>query len=139
MSVADKQQQFVDEFSIIPDRLERLSAVISRHSRLPALDSAEKIDHYRVPGCVSRVWVAPSVADGRLELRCAAESPLVGGLVSLLCEIYHGEFLSDVFATEPTVLESLELTRDLSPTRQNGLRAVRAYIRACATPPSSAP
>jgi cysteine desulfuration protein SufE len=68
-------------------------------------------------------------ADGHCIFRSDAESPMVRGLVALLCELYSGATPEDIVATEPVLLEQLGLLRTLSPTRLNGLRNVRATIR----------
>jgi cysteine desulfuration protein SufE len=76
------------------------------------------------------VWViGESQSDGTLTLRCDADSPLVKGLIHLLCEAYSGGTPMEIVATEPAFLDELGLLRDLSPTRRNGLAAVRARIR----------
>jgi cysteine desulfuration protein SufE len=54
---------------------------------------------------------------------------VVNGLVRLLCEVYNGATPADILASEPTLLENLDLVRDLSPTRRNGLAAVRRRLR----------
>lgn len=51
------------------------------------------------------------------------------GLVALLCEFYSGARPDTIAATEPAFLDHLGLVRDLSPTRRNGVAAVRRRIR----------
>ena len=51
------------------------------------------------------------------------------GLLKLLGDFYSGAPPAEVAATEPALLEQLGLDRNLSPTRLNGLRSVRAKIR----------
>jgi cysteine desulfuration protein SufE len=53
----------------------------------------------------------------------------VRGLLALLCDFYSDATPADVAATEPKLLEELGLSKNLSPTRLNGLRSVRAKIR----------
>ncbi|HYF37552.1 MAG TPA: SufE family protein, partial [Prosthecobacter sp.] len=61
-----------------------------------------------------------------------ADSPMVAGLVALLCHLYSDEEPSEVVAVEPEVLKECGLTKVLSPTRLNGLKAVRERMRALA-------
>jgi len=82
-----------------------------------------------VKGCVSLAWITAEVRDGRCHFRCDADSPLVRGLLVLLCDLYSGATPAEVAATEPALLEELGLAQNLSPTRLNGLRSVRAKIR----------
>ncbi|HTJ79054.1 MAG TPA: SufE family protein [Rariglobus sp.] len=132
MTVAEKQTQLTEDFAIIEDRQERLSAVVDHARRRPPLPADEKTDAHRVPGCVSSVWLLADLTDGRLHLRYDADSPLVKGLVGLLVELYDDAPLPEIVATEPTILADLGLLQDLTPTRQNGLAAVRARIKSLA-------
>jgi cysteine desulfuration protein SufE len=136
MTLAEKNRAFVEELGFIEDKHERLTLIVERARRAAPLTTAEKIEANRVPGCVSPVWLVGEKHAERLRLRADAESPLVKGLVVLLIEFYDGAELADIAATEPTFLEKLGLLRDLSPTRRNGLAAVRARIRAISQEPS---
>jgi cysteine desulfuration protein SufE len=83
-----------------------------------------------VIGCQSAVWLIGELQpNGTLALRCDTDSPMVKGLVHLLCEAYTGATPAEILATEPTFIDQLELHRDLSPTRRNGLAAVHARIK----------
>lgn len=132
MTVSEKQTRLAEDFAIIEDRQERLAAVVAHARRRTPLLETEKTEANRVPGCVSSVWLIGHRADGRLHLRYDAESPLVKGLVGLLVELYDNAPPDEVIATEPTILADLGLLRDLTPTRQNGLAAVRARIKSLA-------
>ena len=129
MTLAEKQQQLTDDYGIIDDPLERLSAVVDRARRLPPLPEGERTEANRVHGCISQTWVVGEVREGRCQFRADADSPLVRGLLALLCDLYSGATPSEVAATEPALIEDLGLARNLSPTRLNGLRSVRAKMR----------
>lgn len=129
MSLAEKQQQLVADYAIIDDPQERLAAVVDRARRRPPLPEAERTEASRVKGCVSLAWVVGEVREGRCHFRCDADSPLVRGLLVLLCDFYSGATPAEVAGTEPALIEQLGLDRNLSPTRLNGLRSVRARIR----------
>lgn len=129
MTVAEKQQQLIDDLLLIEDAQERLGAIVDRARSRLLPDRSEHIDAHRVRACVSPVWLVCTLRDGRGEFRSDAESPLVRGLVALLCELYDGGAPAEILAVEPALLERLGLLRTLSPTRLNGLRSVRARIR----------
>lgn len=128
MTLAEKQQSLIEDLNLIPDPQERLSLLMGR-SVISALEADEKSDAYLVKGCVSSVWVTASPKDDTLEFRCDAESPMVKGLVSLLCELYSGATPEEIVAVEPILWEKCGFLKMLSPTRLNGLSAVRERIR----------
>jgi cysteine desulfuration protein SufE len=127
--LADKLQRLIDDFSPIEDPHEKLAAVVDRAKRIPSVQPEERIDANRVPGCVSVVWLVAVQREGRCFFRSDAESPMVRGLVSFLCDFFNGAPVEDVAASELEPLDALDLTRNLSPTRRNGLAAVRRAIR----------
>jgi len=132
--LADKQQRLLDDFLAIPDAQERLAAVVARAKRAPALAPAGRTDANRVPGCVSAVWLVAAIDPGtrRLRLRADADSPLVKGLVALICELYDDIPAAEAATFHADLLEKLHIAQNLSPTRRNGLDAVEARIRAIA-------
>ncbi len=132
MTVAERQAQLREDLLIIEDRQERLAVVVDRARRRPRFDPAERTDAHRVAGCQTPVWIVADVADGILRLRSDCDSPMIRGLVALLCDVYDNTAPADAAATEPTLIADLGLDRDLSPTRQAGLRAVRAKIKSLA-------
>ncbi len=129
MTLPEKQQQLVSRLLIIEDSHERLAAITARGRKWPAPGADERTEATRVVGCVSPVWLAPSLDQGRCRFRVAAESSLVLGLAALLCELYDDAPPAEVAAFEPTLCADLGLERNLSPTRLNGLANVRRVIR----------
>ena len=75
------------------------------------------------------MWLIHELREGRVRLQADADSPLVRGLVQLLCAAYDGGLAEEVATTEVTLFDALDLTRELTPTRRNGLAAVRTRIR----------
>jgi cysteine desulfuration protein SufE len=136
MTLAEKQRRLIEDYAIIPDPQERLAAVVDQARRRPPLPENERTEMNRVKGCVSLAWVVGEVRDGRCYFRSDADSPLVRGLLVLLCDLYSGATPAEVAATEPALLEELGLAKNLSPTRLNGLRSVRAKIRGFAAAPA---
>lgn len=119
----------IDDLAIIEDPQERLAAVVDRARKRPPLPEAERTEENRVKGCISLAWVVGELRDDRCYFRSDADSPLVRGLLALLCDFYSDAPPAEIAATEPTLFESLGLAKNLSPTRLNGLRSVRAKIR----------
>ncbi len=133
MTLAEKQQQLIADYTIIDDAHERLAAVVDRARKQPPLSDTDRTEGNRVQGCISQAWIVSEVTEGRCRFRSDADSPLVRGLLKLVCDLYSGATPAEVATTEPILLEEIGLARNLSPTRLNGLRSVRAKIRDFAT------
>lgn len=129
MSLEARQQALIDDLNVIHDPHERLAAIVARAPKA-GWSSERRRDDRLVPGCVSRVWLDGHLdAGGLCRFECDAESPMVKGLASLLCELYTGWPPSEVLAVQSRLWEALGLTKMLSPTRLNGLEALRRRIQ----------
>jgi cysteine desulfuration protein SufE len=58
---------------------------------------------------------------------------MVKALAALLCDLYSGAPAAEVVAVEPELWDRCGLARQLTPTRLNGLAALRKRIRELAT------
>jgi cysteine desulfuration protein SufE len=132
MTLVEKQNELIEDLNFISDPQERLSVVVSRGVK-HHLESEHKSEGNLVRGCVSRVWVIGWVEAGGFVFRCDAESPMVKGLAALLCDLYSGSRAEEVAVVEPLVWAGCGFDKMLSPTRLNGLAALRAKIQAIAS------
>ncbi len=132
MTVAQRQQELVEHFGIIENKSERLGALVDDARAIAPFPEAERTAEHLVPGCTSRVWLRGELRDGTCHFTADCDSPMVKGLVHLLCQCASGCAPADVAAASFDAIEQLGLWRDLSPTRQNGLRAVQQRLAALA-------
>ena len=129
MTPAENLDRLAADLGAFEDPQERLAFVVDRVRRVLPLPAAERIDAHRVPGCVSVVWLTGRDEAGRWIFRADADSPVVRGLLLLLCEVYTGAETAAIAACARDPLAELGLLRDLSPTRRNGLTSARERIR----------
>lgn len=132
MSLSAKQTELIDDLNLIEDAHERLSALTSYVART-RLPEELKTDDLIVAGCISRVWVLGELRDGLTHFRCAADSPMVAGLIALLCDLYSASSPGEVVDVEPEIWQRCGFVKVLSPTRLNGLAAVRARLQELAS------
>jgi cysteine desulfuration protein SufE len=128
MTLAEKQRRLSEELDAIEDAHERLASIVSRTRRLKPLLESERTEAHRVRGCVSPVWLVGELQEGRCYFRCDADGPLVKGLVALLCDFFSGAPPDEIVSSDADPLAALGLTKNLSPTRRNGLASARAAI-----------
>lgn len=126
MPVSDTQKALIDQYLLIEDPQERLSAIADRARSAPPFPDALRVEANLVPGCTSRVWLAGEIIDGRCHFRADAGSVILKGVIDLLVSLYSGHPPAEVIATEPDLLQELRILHQLTPTRRNGLRHVRA-------------
>lgn len=93
--------------------------------RLPALDDTEKCEANRVHGCESQVWLVGELRDGDWQFRASSDARMIRGLVALLLLRVNGLSAAKLQQVDlPEWFNQLGLSRQLSPSRSNGLNAV---------------
>jgi cysteine desulfuration protein SufE len=98
--------------------------------RLPPLADEEKIDNSLVHGCESKVWLLGNVEDGHWQFRAASDARLIRGLVAVLLARVNGLSAAQLQEVDlPGWFNQLGLSRQLSPSRSNGLNAVLQRMR----------
>jgi cysteine desulfuration protein SufE len=131
--VRENEQRLVEEIGPEGGPSECLQAIMDRVSPVAAVASAERTDATLVRGCATSVWIAGRVEEGAVRLAASATSPLVAGLVRLVCEIYDGTPAREARELEPELFSRLGLDRRLTPTRQRTVAVVRDRIRELAS------
>ncbi|MFW0755644.1 SufE family protein [Pseudomonas sp. H11T01] len=98
--------------------------------RLQALSDEERTDANRVHGCESQVWLIGSLQDGHWQFAASSDARLIRGLVALLLVRVNGLSAEDLQQVDlPDWFNQLGLSRQLSPSRSNGLNAVLQRMR----------
>lgn len=93
--------------------------------RLPSLSDEDKVDANRVHGCESQVWLVGSLQDGHWQFAASSDARLIRGLVALLLARVNGLSASELKQVDlPDWFNQLGLSRQLCPSRSNGLNAV---------------
>ena len=126
---AEAQAAIAEEFAFFGDWSERYQYLIDLGRKLPPFPDAWKTEAHRLHGCQSMVWIVPEGNADRLVFHAVSDSAIVSGLIYLALRVYSGRPAAEILATEPEYVASIGLARHLSPTRSNGLAAMRSFLR----------
>ncbi|MGH8418206.1 MAG: SufE family protein [Pseudomonas sp.] len=130
MSLPNDAQTALDAFNASLSWEQRARLLMQWGERLPALADEEKTDEHLVDGCESKVWLLGDVVDGRWQFRAASDARLIRGLVALLLARVNGLSTSELQQVDLSDwFNQLGLSRQLSPSRSNGLNAVLQKMR----------
>ncbi|MBX8474533.1 SufE family protein [Pseudomonas cichorii] len=130
MSLSPNAQAALETFSQLQGWEQRARLLMQWGDRLPELNEQEKSEEHRVHGCESKVWLLGTVEDGRWQFRAASDARLIRGLVALLLERVNGLSEQELLEVDlPDWFNQLGLSRQLSPSRSNGLNAVLQRMR----------
>jgi len=131
-TAAEAQDAIRDEFAFFGDWSERYQYLIDLGRKLPPMDDALKTEEHRLHGCQSMVWIVVSGEADRLDFQAASDSAIVSGLIHLALRVYAGRSAEEILATDARYIADIGLAKHLSPTRNNGLASLLAYIKAAA-------
>lgn len=128
-TATEAQVAIAEEFAFFGDWSERYQYLIDLGRKLPVFPDQWKTEDHRLHGCQSMVWIVPSGDAARLDFAAVSDSAIVSGLVFLALRVYGGRSAAEILATEPDFVASIGLAKHLSPTRNNGLASLLAFIR----------
>jgi cysteine desulfuration protein SufE len=122
-----------DDFAFLDEWEDRYRYVIDLGAALPPFPDESRIDVYKVPGCVSQVWLTTEVGGGPdpvIEFQGDSDAHIVRGLVAIMLALFSGRPASQIIATDAeALLRELGLDEHLTPQRANGLRSMIKRIK----------
>ena len=130
MTLPQDAQTALDAFAHCASWEQRARLLMQWGQKLPELADADKNEANRVHGCESQVWLVGELNNGHWQFSASSDARLIRGLVALLLARVNGlpsEALQHVDL--PGWFNQLGLSRQLSPSRSNGLNAVLQRMR----------
>ena len=102
--------------------------------RLSPLDDVDKCETNRVHGCESQMWLVGELQKGHWQFSAASDARMIRGLVALLLLRVNGLSAAELRQVDlANWFNQLGLSRQLSPSRSNGLNAVLKRMNELAT------
>lgn len=120
-SIQEAQAEIIEEFADLSDWEERFQVLIELGESLPQYPEDKKKDDYLVPGCQSRVWIAPEMKDGQLFFFADSDTSLTKGLIAILVKVFSGHTPDEISTSSLEFIETIGLQKFLSISRRNGL------------------
>ncbi|MCW7469677.1 SufE family protein [Leptospira kanakyensis] len=120
-SIEEIQKEIIAEFADLTDWEEKFQYLIELGEELPPYPDEKRTEEYIVPGCQSRVWVAPKLEAGKLEFDADSDTALTKGLIAILIRVFSGQSPKDIADASLGFIEEVGLAKFLSISRRNGL------------------
>lgn len=124
MTLAEKQQEIIDEFAIYDDWMDKYEYIIELGKETPAIAEEKKTDNRLIEGCQSRVWLDTEIADGKMQFTADSDAIITKGIIGLLIRVLNNETPKDVATADLYFINEIGLHEHLSPTRSNGLASM---------------
>lgn len=129
MTINQIQERIIDEFSVYDDWMGRYTYLIELGKQLPELSQNLKQDKFLIRGCVSKVWLVPSMVNGRLFFKADADALIARGIVAIMLRCFSGQTPSDLLRSDMEFVKFIGMTENLSPSRNNGMNSMYEKIQ----------
>ncbi len=121
MTLEEKQQDIIDEFSMYDDWMDKYEYIIELGRELPAIAESNKTDDKLIDGCQSRVWLDTAIVDGKMRFNADSDAIITKGIIGLLIRVLDNESPEEIAKADLHFINEIGLHEHLSPTRSNGL------------------
>ena len=129
MTINEKQDEIIAEFSDLTDWMDRYAYIIDLGNTLPPYPESEKIPANIIEGCQSRVWISAKLNDDKtIYFDADSDALIVKGIIALLLQVLNDRRPDEILNADLYFIEKIGLKEHLSPTRSNGLLAMVKQI-----------
>jgi cysteine desulfuration protein SufE len=129
MSIADKQQEVLEELAFFPDWQERYEYVIGLGRKLPAMPEESKTADKLIKGCQSQVWLDARISDGKVHFAADSDSVITKGMIALFVRVLDGEAPDAILSADLSFIDKTGLKEHLAPTRANALNLMATQMK----------
>lgn len=129
MTIAEIQEDLIDEFSMFDDWEERYQYMIDLGKTLPLIDAQYKTEDHIIKGCQSKVWLHADLNDNKVEFTADSDAIITKGIIAILIRVFSGQHPKDIIESNTDFIDQIGLKEHLSPTRANGLVSMIKQIK----------
>ena len=129
MTIAEKQDELLEELGFFQDWTERYEYVIGLGKSLaPMPDSSKDADHL-IKGCQSQVWLDAYAEDGKVRYLADSDSLITKGMIALFVRVLDNQTPDDILTADMGFIEKTGLKEHLAPTRANALNLMATQMK----------
>jgi cysteine desulfuration protein SufE len=129
MSIKEKQDEIIDDFSFFSDWMDKYEYIIQLGKELPLIEEQYKTEDNLIRGCQSRVWMHAEQKSGKLFFTADSDAIITKGLVSMVIKVLSGHEPKEIADAEIYFIDRIGLRDHLSATRSNGLLSMLKQIK----------
>ncbi len=129
MSIAEKQQQLLEELALFQDWTERYEYVIGLGKKLAPISDAARTPEHLIKGCQSQVWLDASSDGKTIHFTADSDSLITKGMIALFVRVLDGETPDAVLTADMDFIDRSGLKEHLAPTRANALNLMAIQMK----------
>lgn len=129
MSIAEKQNQLLEELALFQDWTERYEYVIGLGKKLPPMEESVKNPEHLIKGCQSQVWLDASLVDGTVRYTADSDSLITKGMIALFVRVLDDQKPDAILTADMGFIDRTGLKEHLAPTRANALNLMATQMK----------
>ncbi len=129
MTINERQDELIEEFSMFDDWMEKYEYIIDLGKDVEGISEELKSEDYIVKGCQSRVWLIPSKEGELLHFQADSDAIITKGIVGMVVRVLSNASAEEILKSDLYFVDKIGLKEHLSPTRSNGLVSMIKKIK----------
>ena len=131
--------QLAERLNSTSDPRKRYEYVLWLAKKLPSMPPELQTEERKVKGCVSQVFIASDLVEGRLHWQGDSDALITKGLLALLIKGLEHLTPAEVMAVDPGFIAATGLQASLTPSRANGFLNILRMMQQQASALNDAP
>lgn len=124
-SIADKQNEIIEEFAMLDGDMEMtLGYLMELGEKLPEMSDKDRSEDNIVKGCQSKVWLKADLEDDKIHFAADSNTAITKGLVSLLVRVMDQQSIQEILDADLYFPEKIGMQRFIGTQRSNGFAAM---------------
>ena len=128
MSIKEKLGTWGHNFSQLEEK-EKFYYLLEQGKGIIELDESKRINGYRIHGCVSQVWIIPSLKEDKMLFEVDADSHEARGVMYILQNVMSGHTPKEILEVTDDDIVDIGFYGVLTERRRKGVFAVMQAIR----------
>ena len=129
MTIAEKQNELIEELGFFQDWTERYEYVIGLGKKLTPIPEEARNPEHLIKGCQSQVWLDAYAEDGKIRYLADSDSLITKGMIALFVRVLDNESPDDILTADMSFIDRTGLKEHLAPTRANALNLMATQMK----------
>ena len=129
MTIAEKQNELIEELELFQDWTERYEYVIGLGRKLSPMPEEPKDADHLIKGCQSQVWLDAHMENGKVRYLADSDSLITKGMIALFVRVLDNETSDAILTADMSFIDRTGLKEHLAPTRANALNLMATQMK----------
>lgn len=129
MTIAEKQEELLEELGLFQDWTERYEYVIGLGKKLRPMEESAKTAEHLIKGCQSQVWLDAACEGGKVRYFADSDSLITKGMIALFVRVLDDQTPDAILTADMSFIDRTGLKEHLAPTRANALSLMATQMK----------